>query len=199
MEDKVYQIKATTAQKFITSMAERYQPPASVFCSRELENGLNNFVHAQMTEGSVPNDEELKAEARLILGTEQTAADDPLLLEKFKALHGIVTDYNLRDVLAQFDAELEMGMDFSSAEMTGLDIGGGGGGVVGGEIAAQIPGGEITPGMRQNEQTQLAMGVAKEYADLYRVQTTTASPLRRRATENMAESKGFSLPLPMTQ
>ncbi|TVY18281.1 Homeobox protein 4 [Lachnellula arida] len=197
MEDKVYQIKATTAQKFITSMAERYQPPASVFCSRELENGLNNFVHAQMTEGNVPSDEELKAEARLILGTEQTAADDPLLLEKFKALHGIVTDYNLRDVLAQFDAELEMGMDFSSAEMTDVGLGIGGGGGVGGEIAAQIPGGEITPGMRQEEQTQLAMGVAKEYADLYRVQTTTASPLRRRATENMAESKGFKNPLPL--
>jgi hypothetical protein len=43
------------------------------------------------------------------------------------------------------------------------------------------------------------MGVAKGYADMYRVQAATASPLRRRASEKMVERKGFAMPLPMTQ
>jgi len=182
MEDKVYKIKATTAQKFLKSMGKRCQPPASVFCSRELESGLNEYVRDQMAKGVPPTDEDLKAQARVILGTETTAAEDKLLLEKFKAMHGLdgqIPEISEEQILAELDAELGT-MDFTQA-------------------LGEIPGGEITPGMLQVEQTQLAMGVAKEYADMYRVQAATASPLRRRASEKMAETKGFSMPLPMTQ
>ena len=37
-------------------------------------------------------------------------------------------------------------------------------------------------------------GVAPDYAEMYRVQAATASPLRRKASEKMAEARGFRLP-----
>jgi hypothetical protein len=130
MEDKVYNIKATTAQKFLKSMGKRYQPPASVFCSRELESGLNEYVRSEMAKGVSPTDEDLKAQARVILGIETTAAEDKLLLGKFKAMHGLgsTPEISEEQILAEFDAELG-NMDFSVA------------------APLEIPGGEITPGM----------------------------------------------------
>jgi hypothetical protein len=89
MDQKVFNVKATTAAKFLESMPQRWQKPATVFCSRDLENGLNEFVKAEMEKGSVPSDDALRAKAREILGMERTSADEVELLEKFKALHGI--------------------------------------------------------------------------------------------------------------
>lgn len=189
MEDKVYTIKATTAQKFVKGLGERYQRPASVFCSRELESGLNEFVVAERAKGLEPNDDALRAQAQVILGTEETAADDVLLLSKFKSMHNIspvsptTQQHSEQQILAEFDVELS-GMDFSteganfSAE-EGLEFSG-----LGVEMEMDIPGGEITPGTTQVEDTQLAVGVAREYADLFRVQAATASTLGRRAAEN---------------
>jgi hypothetical protein len=196
MEDKVYNIKPSTAQKFIRGLGTRYERPASVFCSRELESGLNEFVKAQREIGHAPSDDELKAQARVILGVDTTAAEDQPLLEKFKAMHGLtssssplsnatpaaqLSDLNEEQILAEFDAELNT-MDLSPdslGEMVGVE---------------GIVGGEITPSVLQTEDTRQAMGIAREYAEMYRVSAATASPLRRRATERMAKRNGFSAP-----
>jgi hypothetical protein len=89
MDHKVYKVQAKTAGKFLQSMSERWQKPATVFCSRELENGLGEFVKSSLAKGDVPSDEQLRAKAREILGVQETAADDAQLLDKFKALHAI--------------------------------------------------------------------------------------------------------------
>ncbi|KAG9500714.1 hypothetical protein J7337_006393 [Fusarium musae] len=71
---------------YIETFASRYDRPATVFCSRELENGLVNFVEAEIARGAgFPSDEALRLRGREILGTDKTSADDPSLLEKFKA------------------------------------------------------------------------------------------------------------------
>ncbi|GFP53541.1 homeobox protein 4 [Trichoderma asperellum] len=59
--------------------------PAVIFCSRELEWGLQQYSKAYFIDtGLLPSDMALKAKAREILKTETTAADDPVLLDKFK-------------------------------------------------------------------------------------------------------------------
>jgi hypothetical protein len=212
MEDKVYNIKPSTAQKFIRGLGTRYERPASVFCSRELESGLNEYVKAQREIGNAPSDDELKAEARRILGVETTAAEDKPLLEKFKAMHGLsspsispsqIPQITEEQILAEFDAELDT-MDLSPDSLgalpevrAGSDTMVGVEGLVGKSVEGgetNIAGWEITPGVLQNEDTQQAMGIAREYAEMYRVSAATASPLRRRATERMAEKRGFSAP-----
>lgn len=90
MKQKSYSIKAATADEYVRNLRERYGPPAEVFCSRDLERGLIKFVGDEMLLGHCPSDDALRAQARKILGVEHTAADDIFLLEKFKALHGIV-------------------------------------------------------------------------------------------------------------
>ncbi|RDL35841.1 Uncharacterized protein BP5553_06453 [Venustampulla echinocandica] len=164
MEDRVYNIKATTAQKFLKSMSTRYQPPAAVFCSRELETGLNEFMVSEMVDGMFPSDEALKAEARKILGVENTAADDVQLLEKFKSMHRVPSDtspvddsisnFNEAEMLAELDHELAKG-----------NLG------MSGPATQRIPFNDShTPGIPQSQQTQQAMHVAKGCADLYRAQ-----------------------------
>ncbi|SPN99602.1 related to monocarboxylate transporter 4 [Cephalotrichum gorgonifer] len=63
-----------------------YPPPAKVFCSRELEEGLKDLVQHKSICGAFPSDEELRERAKVILGTPTTAADNPTLLEKFKTM-----------------------------------------------------------------------------------------------------------------
>jgi hypothetical protein len=87
---RTFETDPATANKYIRSLAQgRLPPPAQVFCSRELENGLVAYV-TDLTEpfglGRFPSDEELRAKARDILGTPGTAADDAVLLEKFKGM-----------------------------------------------------------------------------------------------------------------
>jgi hypothetical protein len=61
------------------------QKPAVIFCSRELEWGLQQYAKAYfMDKGVLPSDTGLKAKAKDILKTDHTAADDPILLGKFK-------------------------------------------------------------------------------------------------------------------
>lgn len=199
IDDHVYTIKATTADKFLKSMTTRYQPPAQVFCSRELENGLSEFVKSQLAVGVVPSDDTLRAKARDILGVEQTAADDLPVLEKFKALHGIpfAEPYGnclpaLDDaMLAEFDKEIQ-NMDLSGLDMTtalsGVDMQGSTKTV--GEMEGVV-------GMDQVKKRVELFGNQvgeRSYADLYHVQAATSSPLRRRASERMAEQSGFVLP-----
>ncbi|KAF5632014.1 homeobox 4 [Fusarium sp. NRRL 52700] len=71
---------------YIETFSSRYDRPATVFCSRELENGLVSFVEAEIARGAgFPSDEALRLRGREILGCDRTAADDPELLAKFKA------------------------------------------------------------------------------------------------------------------
>ena len=87
-----FETERATADKYIRSLARggRLPPPGRVFCSRELEAGLVEHVARQtalfggLAGGFFPSDEELRAKAREIIGTETTAADDPVLLGKFK-------------------------------------------------------------------------------------------------------------------
>ncbi|CAG8960757.1 hypothetical protein HYFRA_00002294 [Hymenoscyphus fraxineus] len=119
IKDKVYKIKPATAQKFVSSIGTRYPAPPTVFCSRKLEGGLNEFLTSQIALGIFPTDEDLKAKAREILGAQETAADDVHLLEKFKAIHAMNTNSqsvthagssfsNEAELLAGLDNELAM-------------------------------------------------------------------------------------------
>ncbi len=89
VDHKVFKIQAKTAEKFLQSMSERWQKPAAVFCSRDLEDGLGAYVKSELAKGVVPTDDALRAKASEILDVNETAADEIQLLEKFKSLHGI--------------------------------------------------------------------------------------------------------------
>ncbi|KAL6880762.1 hypothetical protein J3F83DRAFT_719736 [Trichoderma novae-zelandiae] len=85
---RLFNVGKDTADRYIRALCEgEYQPPPSVFCSRELENGLNAYIEECISELHVPSDDDLRAKAREILGMESTAADDPNLLDAFKAMH----------------------------------------------------------------------------------------------------------------
>ncbi|KAK0129390.1 hypothetical protein ONS95_001316 [Cadophora gregata] len=131
IDHKTYNIKAKTAQKFVKGLSQRWQKPAQVFCSRDLESSLSAFVQAELAAGHCPTDDELRAKARTILGMENTAADDVELLRKFKAMHGITsTSIGLLggggmpmavmddEFLAEFDNELS-GMDLTTVDFSG--------------------------------------------------------------------------------
>ncbi|KAL7912478.1 hypothetical protein GGI35DRAFT_252891 [Trichoderma velutinum] len=88
IDHRSYNVNRDTAERYVRALCEgEYQFPPSVFCSRELEDGLNTYIEDCMKALYVPSDEDLRARARTILGVERTAADDPKLLETFKAMH----------------------------------------------------------------------------------------------------------------
>ncbi|RYP26272.1 hypothetical protein DL767_008122 [Monosporascus sp. MG133] len=78
---------AATATHFLQHLTRRYPAPAKVFCSRELESGLAEYVRRELhrSGGVFPSDEDMRERARQILGMEKTPCDDPVLLGKFKA------------------------------------------------------------------------------------------------------------------
>ncbi len=77
----------STANKFLQNFTSRYPAPATVFCSRELENGLEALVKSDMAAGrGFPTDAALRTKAREILGVDRTAADDEVLLGKFREM-----------------------------------------------------------------------------------------------------------------
>lgn len=79
----------TAGQSAVNSFLEKFtsesRRPASGFCSRELEKGLIEFVE-QSVGGSrrQPADGAMRAKARELVRAQQTAADDTVLLGKFK-------------------------------------------------------------------------------------------------------------------
>ncbi|KAL6795597.1 C2H2 type zinc finger-containing protein [Trichoderma sp. SZMC 28012] len=97
------------------------QKPAVIFCSRELEWGLQQYAKAYfMDKGVLPSDTGLKAKAREILKATHTAADDPTLLEKFKAwLHTKLPVLASGEPIQQ---EPEGVNNFPSAVPTNMDI-----------------------------------------------------------------------------
>ncbi|OAA81074.1 Homeodomain-related protein [Akanthomyces lecanii RCEF 1005] len=84
---KAFMAGPTAANSFVDTLAAPHTRPARVFCSRELEARL--LQHAEchaIAHGTMPDDVALRAEARRILKTDYTAADDDQLLGKFKEL-----------------------------------------------------------------------------------------------------------------
>ncbi|PHH56284.1 Homeobox protein 4 [Ceratocystis fimbriata CBS 114723] len=82
---KIFGTEGGVASKYLEDLEGRYPRPAVVFCSRELESGLIDFVSRTVASGAAfPTDVELKDQARRILSTQVTAADDEVLLEQFK-------------------------------------------------------------------------------------------------------------------
>ncbi|OLN97292.1 Homeobox protein 4-like protein 1 [Colletotrichum chlorophyti] len=82
---KVFDTDSNTLNKYLETFRTRYARPATIFCSRELEEGLIGFVEAEVAlSGRMPDDEALRAHARRLQGTPTTAADDPVLLGKFR-------------------------------------------------------------------------------------------------------------------
>lgn len=75
------QLDSLTGSNYLRSVI--LAPPTTVFCSQELENGLSTFVAGSL---GFPSDEAIRQKAREISGTETTAADDRVLLEKFKTM-----------------------------------------------------------------------------------------------------------------
>ncbi|KAI0419204.1 hypothetical protein F5X98DRAFT_335534 [Xylaria grammica] len=81
-----FEPEASTANHYLRTFAQRYPAPAKIFCSRELENGLKEYVKRELQKTSVfPSDAQLQARARDIVGMQKTPCDDPILLGKFKA------------------------------------------------------------------------------------------------------------------
>ncbi|KAK4217824.1 hypothetical protein QBC37DRAFT_369656 [Rhypophila decipiens] len=85
-----FMAETSTVNKFLRTAFGRngrLQKPAQVFCSRELENGLAEYVGAKVAiQEGFPSDDELKRKAREILGIEKTPAEDAVLLGKFKEM-----------------------------------------------------------------------------------------------------------------
>ncbi len=193
MDQKVFNVKAITAAKFLESMPQRWQKPATVFCSRDLENGLNEFVKVEMEKGSVPSDDALRAKAREILGMERTSADEVELLKKFKAMHGIpsiTTQSSVSESVPTFDdvmlVEIDQELGISDMDLSGLEM----------------PIDRILPlmsfdSMHAAPQKKFSLEAGEflhDFTELQRVETATASLLRRRASEKMAGQAGFTVP-----
>lgn len=84
---KPFESSAGTANRFLQTFTRRYPAPAKVFCSRELEGGLTEYVKRELrrTGGVFPSDEALRERGRQIMAMQRTSCDDPVLLERFKA------------------------------------------------------------------------------------------------------------------
>ncbi|GKT45591.1 homeobox protein 4 [Colletotrichum spaethianum] len=82
---KVFEIQSDITNRYLETFKTRYPKPATIFCSRELEDGLVKFVETEMAHsGQFPDDDSLRAHASFILNAPETAANDPALLGKFK-------------------------------------------------------------------------------------------------------------------
>jgi hypothetical protein len=84
---KVIPAQKTLANHFLQNMTQRYPEPGTVFCYRELEQGLSQMVQEHFAAtGTLPSDAAMQARAREIVQLDKTAADDLELLEKFKQM-----------------------------------------------------------------------------------------------------------------
>jgi hypothetical protein len=89
MEDGAKAIPAekVSANSFLYDMTHRFPQPGSIFCSRELEQGLINMTETYFARmGVLPSDEAMRAHAKSVVNMDATAADDTVLLGKFRAM-----------------------------------------------------------------------------------------------------------------
>ncbi|KAH8129503.1 hypothetical protein LI328DRAFT_159845 [Trichoderma asperelloides] len=88
IDNRPYNVSKDTAERYVHALCEgQFRFPASVFCSRELEDGLNAYIEECIMSLTIPTDDDLRTKAREILGVDRTAADDPKLLQTFKSMH----------------------------------------------------------------------------------------------------------------
>ena len=206
VDNRTYNVRKETAGQFLRDLhAGRYQAPASVFCSRELENGLNAYVEDCIMNRMIPTDDDLRARAREILGVDHTAADEPKLLASFKAMHvlwrsqrdgdaagfgstervvspGQQPDFSLPNftddvsMFAAFDQQLDT-MDLGAEFATGL--------------------GESSGSSKQEEvhETGGFEDAQMEFASIMGTHGATSSDLRRKASLRLAEASGFAKPV----
>ncbi|KAL1840574.1 hypothetical protein VTJ49DRAFT_306 [Mycothermus thermophilus] len=121
--------RPSTANRFVRSLADtrRHEPPASVFCSRELERALTAFVTAEVAAGKpFPSAEQLRERAREVLGPAAvgglggwTPAEDEAVLGRFvevvKSRLGLAGDGG-NEAGPQQDSLQQM-MDFDFGDM----------------------------------------------------------------------------------
>ncbi|ORY58101.1 uncharacterized protein BCR38DRAFT_353751 [Pseudomassariella vexata] len=91
---KQFEPEPATVNRLLQSFQQRYMAPAKVFCSRELETGLTEYVKREMRKsssssgggvsGGLPSDDQMRERAREIMGMQKTPCDDPVLLARFK-------------------------------------------------------------------------------------------------------------------
>ncbi|KPM42396.1 hypothetical protein AK830_g4141 [Neonectria ditissima] len=84
---KSFRANQSGANGYLENLTSQYERPAMVFCSRELERGLMDFVEKHvMRTGRMPSDAMMQARGRQVLDANVTAADDAALLGKFKEM-----------------------------------------------------------------------------------------------------------------
>ncbi|KAI1431198.1 hypothetical protein GGR50DRAFT_101113 [Xylaria sp. CBS 124048] len=93
------------ANQLPQASSERCPEPARIFCNRELEKGLTEYVKREIhRSGLFPSDRELQQRARDILNVQRTPCDDSFLLGRFKAaLQGSIPPQQLIRNVAGFD------------------------------------------------------------------------------------------------
>jgi hypothetical protein len=207
VDNRMYSVRKETAVRYLRDLnTGRYQAPASVFCARELEDGLNAYVEDCIMNRQIPTDDELRAKACEILGVEHTAADEPKLLARFKAMHvlwrtqrdsdgedekitpGQQPDYSLPNftgdvnMFAAFDQQLDT-MDLSTDFSAGLT------GPAGGSGHREGASGDEAFEMEKDFNAQM------EFEKIMGLNRATSSSLRRKASEQLAEASGFAKPV----
>ncbi|KAI1336383.1 hypothetical protein F5Y15DRAFT_394433 [Xylariaceae sp. FL0016] len=81
-----FETNSNHANRLPQTSTQAYPALADTLCSRELENGLTEFVRRELHRtGIFPSDDQLQERARAIMGMQRTPCDDPVLLGKFKA------------------------------------------------------------------------------------------------------------------
>lgn len=117
----------SAANKYLQSFMTRYAKPATVFCSRELEDGLADYVRTTtvLNGQPFPDDEALRAKAREVLKCapgQTTPADDKAVLDKFREMMTLL----LADELAQKQPNAASALNMPFAENTsgigGMDV-----------------------------------------------------------------------------
>lgn len=122
-----FELAPETANKYLQSFTTRYAKPANVFCSRELENGLTDYVRTTVVQNgqAFPDDNALRAKACEILScTAQhgTPADDKELLGKFKDMvRGMLAADQTQQAVAQLPTMPEM-FDMNLGEASGNNM-----------------------------------------------------------------------------
>jgi hypothetical protein len=203
VDSRMYSVRKETAGRYLRDLrAGRYQAPASVFCSRELENGLNIYVEDCITNHMIPTDDDLRARACQILGVDHTAADEPKLLERFKAMHVLwqqdsgadASDYlgNMGQIapgqlpdysLPNFTGDVNMYAAFGQ-HMDSMDF------------STDFSAGMIAPcGQAQKEMASEMDDALFEFEGIVGMTGGTSSALRRKASNKLAEASGFANPI----
>ncbi|KAF4967201.1 hypothetical protein FZEAL_10564 [Fusarium zealandicum] len=143
-------LPTAVANNYIGNLASRATHTAVVFCSRELERGLLEYVGEHVTNtGRMPSDAMIQGRARHILNTSSTPAEDADLLQKFKDMVAKkvpdvlpveedvaaaptmpsnmdvnISDEDLHDILQDMNFEFDP-QDFGDVVMEGLQDTGG--------------------------------------------------------------------------